>query len=157
MCMLVTLTNPFSRGTVHVASRDVNVLPDVDPRYMSHPLGLEILARHMQFLPTIAETKPLAGFVKEGGETIPKIMDVRVLEATKEHVRRNTVTFNYLYNTCAMILRELGGVVNRRLRVFGVKRLRVVDTNIFPMIPKGNIQSSVYAVAEKAADLIKED
>ena len=44
-----------------------------------------------------------------------------------------------------------------RLKVYGVKGLRVVDASVFPMIPKGNIQSTVYAVAEKAADILKED
>ena len=52
---------------------------------------------------------------------------------------------------------DMGGVVDERLKVYGVKALRVVDASIFPMIPRGNIQSSVYAVAERAADLIKED
>lgn len=41
--------------------------------------------------------------------------------------------------------------------VHGVPKLEVVDASIFPMIPRGNIQASVYAVAERAADIIKED
>jgi choline dehydrogenase-like flavoprotein len=53
--------------------------------------------------------------------------------------------------------KDKGGVVDTRLRVHGAKGLRVVDASIFPFVPLGNIQSVVYAVAEKAADLIKED
>ena len=56
-----------------------------------------------------------------------------------------------------MIPKALGGVVDGRLRVHGVENLRVVDTSIFPIIPRGNIVSSVYAVAERAADLVKQD
>ncbi len=56
-----------------------------------------------------------------------------------------------------MLPEKLGGVVNNRLLVYGVPNLRLVDASIFPMIPRGNIQSSVYAVGEKAADIIKED
>lgn len=48
-------------------------------------------------------------------------------------------------------------MVNERLLVYGVRNLRIMDASIFPMIPKGNIRSSVYAVAEKAADIVKED
>lgn len=52
-------------------------------------------------------------------------------------------------------LKDKGGVVDERLRVYDVGNLRVVDASVFPMIPRGNIQSSVYAVAERAADFIR--
>lgn len=55
-----------------------------------------------------------------------------------------------------MLPKDKGGVVDERLRVYGVKNLRVIDASVFPMIPRGNTQSSVYAVAERAADLIRE-
>lgn len=56
-----------------------------------------------------------------------------------------------------MMPRELRGVVDSRLKVHGTKNLRVVDASIFPMEILGNIQATVCAVAEKAADLIIED
>lgn len=49
------------------------------------------------------------------------------------------------------------GVVDARLKAYGTKNLRVVDASVFPIIPRGNIVSAVYAVAEKGADLIRED
>lgn len=55
-----------------------------------------------------------------------------------------------------MLPREKGGVVNEKLILYGIDNLRVVDASIFPLIPRGNIISTVYAVAEKAADIIKE-
>lgn len=45
--------------------------------------------------------------------------------------------------------------VNDKPIVHGMDNLRVVDASISPLIPRGNIQSSVCAVAEKAADIIK--
>lgn len=54
-----------------------------------------------------------------------------------------------------MLPREKGGVVDSDLIVYGTENLRVVDASIFPLIPRGNIMSSVYAVAEKAADIIR--
>lgn len=48
-------------------------------------------------------------------------------------------------------------VVDSRLRVHGVKGLRVVDSSILPLIPRGNTQVPTMAVGEKGADLIKED
>jgi choline dehydrogenase-like flavoprotein len=54
--------------------------------------------------------------------------------------------------SCAM-----GDTVDSHLRVKGVQGLRVADASIFPNHVSGNIVSSVYAVAEKAADIIKAD
>lgn len=54
-----------------------------------------------------------------------------------------------------MLPREKGGVVSPELVVYGTENLRVVDASMFPLIPRGNVLSSVYAVAEKAADIIK--
>ena len=56
-----------------------------------------------------------------------------------------------------MLPKEKGGVIDARLRVYGVKGLRIIDASVFPMVPRGNIQSTIYDVAERAADLAKED
>jgi choline dehydrogenase len=50
-----------------------------------------------------------------------------------------------------------GGVVDDRLKVYGISGFRVVDVSIIPVIPDQHIQGSVYMIAEKAADMIKED
>lgn len=50
-----------------------------------------------------------------------------------------------------------GGVVDYSLKVHGVSGLRVVDASIFPVIPDAHIQATTYMVAEKAADMIKEE
>jgi choline dehydrogenase len=55
-----------------------------------------------------------------------------------------------------MMPRELGGVVGQDLLVYGVTGLSVVDASVMPMLPAAYTQQTVYAVAEKAADLIKE-
>jgi choline dehydrogenase-like flavoprotein len=55
-----------------------------------------------------------------------------------------------------MIPREDGGVVDTKLKVYGTTNLRIVDASIFPLEARGNIQATVYAVAEKAADIIRE-
>lgn len=54
-----------------------------------------------------------------------------------------------------MLPLELGGVVHPELRVYGTSNLRIVDTSVFPMVAAGHLMATMYAVAEKAADLIK--
>lgn len=51
----------------------------------------------------------------------------------------------------------MGEVVDDRLKVKGAKNLRVIDASVFPGHVSGNIMASTYAVAEKGADLVKED
>lgn len=46
---------------------------------------------------------------------------------------------------------ELGGVVDGELRVYGTSNLRICDASIFPIIPRGNILTTVYAVADSGA------
>lgn len=57
--------------------------------------------------------------------------------------------------TCAMMPEGEGGCVDPRLRVYGVGGLRVVDASVMPLIVGTVLQATVYAVAEKAADVIK--
>lgn len=54
-----------------------------------------------------------------------------------------------------MLPREQRGVVDSHLRVHGPASLRVVDASVYPLEPLSHLQSTVYSLAEKAADLIK--
>lgn len=69
-------------------------------------------------------------------------------------VRGGVDTENHHAGTASMLPRELGGVVDSKLRVYGVEGLRIVDASVMPMIPAAHLQDTVYAVAEMAADLI---
>lgn len=52
--------------------------------------------------------------------------------------------------------REIGGVVDTSLKVYGTSNIRVVDASVIPFQVCGHLQSTVYAVAERAADIIKD-
>lgn len=153
--LMASLLHPFSRGSVHINSSTPTQKPTIDPRYLTHPLDIELFARHLQFLETIAETEPLASFIKPQG--IRSTPSIKSLSAAKEFLRASSISNWHPTGTCAMMPRELGGVVDARLRVHGARNLRVVDASIMPIIPRGNPQSTVYAVAERVVDLIRED
>lgn len=75
-------------------------------------------------------------------------------EERVEYVRNHISTQYHLIGTCTM---GEGEVVDERLRVHGVRGLRVIDASVFPSHVSGNIMATTYAVAEKGADLLKED
>ena len=56
--------------------------------------------------------------------------------------------------TAAMMARELGGVVDAELRVYDTANVRVVDASVLPMQTSGHVTATLYAVAERAADII---
>lgn len=154
--IVAMLMHPFSRGTTHITSADPAAQPRVDPAYLSHPLDVEMLARATEFARTLAETEPLARMLKHGGRQVPAV-EGNGLEEARRVVRKRLFTAFHPSGSCAMLPKELGGVVDRRLRVYGTVNVRVVDASIFPVEPLGHLQSTVYAVAERASDLIKQD
>lgn len=146
------LSHPFSAGTVHITSADPQTKPKIDFNYYSHPLDVEIHARHVQVLEKLAKTEPLASYIKPGGRRLPQEYPTDTIDGAKELTRAFAMTNYHPCGTCS-----LGAVVDSRLNVKGVQNLRVVDASIMPIIPRGNIIATVYAVAERAADIVSED
>lgn len=155
----VMQSSVFSRGSSHIASATLSSPPQINPQYLSHPLDLELFARLVQYLETLAVSPPLSSFLKPMGEGKRNYHTAYVsdLDAAKDYIRTTAISSYHPCGTCAMLPREQGGVVSNRLMVYGTGNVRVVDASIMPLIPRGNLQWSVYAVAERAADIIKED
>lgn len=145
----------FSRGMSHIVSNKFSDAPKIDPRYLSNPLDLELLARHVRFLEQLARSPPLSDYIKPNGKRNHLTAYVEELAAAKDYIRTTALSTYHPAGTCAMLPRDEGGVVDNRLIVYGARNVRVVDASIMPLIPRSNLQSTVYAVAERAADLIK--
>ncbi|KAF3761206.1 glucose-methanol-choline oxidoreductase [Cryphonectria parasitica EP155] len=158
MSLGAALMHPLSRSSCHISSSDREVHPIIDPRYLSHPLDLEVFAQHLMAIEVLTKTEPLAGFLKPNGRRAqpgPNGAKVDTLNRAKEYIRATTLSDNHPVGTCTMLPREKGGVVDSALKVYGVDKLRIVDSSIMPIIPRANTQTTVYAAAENAADLIK--
>ncbi len=152
------LSYPLSRGSVHIRSDSMTDKPTIDPKFLNHSMDLELFAYHLQFLETLSTTEPLKSLLKPQGLRIPNFAPTSPdLEAAKKYLTQTVKAGWHPVGTCMMGPRDKGGVVNERLIVHGSTNVRVVDASIMPLISRGNTQSTVYAVAERAADLIKED
>ncbi|KAI2618108.1 putative GMC oxidoreductase [Hypoxylon sp. NC1633] len=157
----VHLAHPLSRGSVHITSTSPpesssGVL--IEPKYFSHPLDLEILARHVRLIETIAKTEPLASHLRPGGQRGPDMLapgDLTDLRAAKDFLSKRAKGAHHWTGTCSMAPQELGGVIDHEMRVYGCRNLRICDASIMPISPRSNIQGVVYATAEHGAQIIK--
>lgn len=149
LALLGVITSfPFSRGEMHVTSADPDASLAIDAGFFTEPMDIEILARHVKRLHELTTTGPLERFLQ------PRPAPEN-LEDIKKTLRATALTTHHTCGTAAMLPREHGGVVDPELKVYGTTNLRVVDASIFPLIPHANPMATVYAVAERAADLIR--
>jgi choline dehydrogenase len=77
--------------------------------------------------------------------------------AMLQYFRDNSGSIYHLCGSCAMGPDPQTAVVDSRLRVHGMRSLRIVDASIFPNVTSGNINAPVMMVAEKAAQMILDD
>ncbi|KAJ4423000.1 hypothetical protein N0V82_002394 [Gnomoniopsis sp. IMI 355080] len=154
----VMLSRPLSRGSVHLTSTTATEPPVIDPKYLSNPIDVEVLARHMLCIKSLAASPAMRPLLAQPLKFRDPAADFNGdLNAAKAYARANLVSMWHFAGTCAMLPREQKGVLDARLRVYGVQGLRVVDASAIPLLSTANLQATVYAVAERAADLIKGD
>ncbi|THC87388.1 hypothetical protein EYZ11_013166 [Aspergillus tanneri] len=154
----VMLSQPLSRGSVHITSINPETPPIIDPGYLSNPLDLEVIARHLLGIKNLAESPQLGELLEQPLKFRDPAADFQGdLDATKKYARENLVSMWHFAGTCSMLPRERDGVVDSNLRVYGIEGLRVVDASAIPLVSTANLQATVYAFAERAADLIKQD
>ncbi|KAK2033713.1 GMC oxidoreductase [Colletotrichum zoysiae] len=157
LSVLGVLEHPLSRGSIHIQSADAAVHPEIDPRYLSNPLDVQLLKAIALHLQTVARTKPLSDLLQGDGTVFQPGYHELTAQNVEDWVRSSMQSEYHPCGTCSMAPKAKGGVVDENLKVYGVRNLRVVDASVFPLIPRANIQSLVYAVAERAADFIKQD
>jgi choline dehydrogenase len=144
---------PESRGTIEPRTPDPRDYPAIRPNYLATPADRATLVAGMRLSRRLAQTRALSPYVAEEVRPGPAIVSD---EALLDHARDTAATIYHPAGTCRMGADPLA-VVDARLRVHGIERLRVVDASIMPTLTSGNTNAPVIMIAEKAADMIRED
>lgn len=144
---------PESHGTVRLASADPMAPPLIDPQMLQtrneQRMAIEAvkLARQLAEQPTLKE---ITGIEVSPGPDV--VSDADILAA----VRRIANTAHHPVGTCRMgDGTDRSSVVDNSLRVLGMEGLRVVDASVMPRQVRGNPNSTILAIAERASDLIR--
>ncbi|KAI0162130.1 GMC oxidoreductase [Xylariaceae sp. FL1272] len=147
--------HPLSRGSVTINPSNPHSEPLVDYRALSNPVDLDIMVEILRFTKRYYFETRLNSL---GPRQVRPPGYVDEAEDLKEFLQENiSPSYFHPVGTCAMMPRELGGVIDEKLKVYGVQSLRVVDASIIPVLVGANTCQTTYAIAEKAADLIKAD
>ncbi len=145
---------PTSRGSVAIRSADPIAPPVIRTNYLSTPEDVADVCDGAHVLRRIAAAEPLAGVIDSEYQPGPVVQsDADVLA----DFRARAGSVYHASCTCAMGPDPARAVVDARLRVHGIGRLRVVDASVFPSVTSGNTNAPVIMVAERAADLILAD
>ncbi|KAI9645184.1 hypothetical protein NHQ30_005918 [Ciborinia camelliae] len=157
LTLLGVLEHPFSRGSVHISSPSPSIYPTIDPNYLSHPFDLTALAAIATHLQSLASVPPLSTYLQGNGTIYQAGYEFLNKTNILPFIKSNLQSEYHPIGTCSMLPFDKGGVVDEKFRVHGVKGLRVIDASIFPLLVRGNLQSLVYAVAERGAEFIIKD
>ncbi|KAI9830061.1 MAG: hypothetical protein M1819_005891 [Sarea resinae] len=147
---------PFARGNIHITSGNASELGAINPNYFMLDYDVQQHVGSARLARKVPNTAPLSSVMIK--ETYPGLS--RVPANASDDVWFDFIKQTYRSNfhavgTAAMMSQDLGGVVDSNLLVYGTSNVRVVDASVVPFQVCGHSVSTLYAVAEKAADAIK--
>jgi choline dehydrogenase len=142
---------PASRGSVTRSNLDG--APNIDLGLLTEEADMTRLLRGVRLARAILQQQPIA---RHGLTEIIPGAAAQSDDDLRAFIRANARTVYHPVGTCAMGTGPQA-VVDNRLKVHGVKCLRVVDASIMPTIVSGNTNAPAIMIAEKAADMILED
>jgi choline dehydrogenase-like flavoprotein len=149
------LQRPLSRGTITLNPSNKYSPPVVQWNTFQNPIDRSIMVEMVRWIrqhwarPELAKFSPIELVPGADAQTDDDIIDaLNGQDALRP-------SFAHMSGSCAMMPESLGGVVSSDLTVYGVNGLSIVDGSIVPLVPATHLQATMYAVAEKAADIIK--
>jgi choline dehydrogenase len=115
-----SISRPYSRGSAHITSKDPTFAPPIDPNYLSHPLDVEVFSDGVLSMQEFAIRDPFASFLKDGGKAFHPGFQHPTKETIGELCREALTSEYHPIGACSMMLEEVGGVVDPKLKLYGL-------------------------------------
>ncbi|KKD58742.1 glucose-methanol-choline oxidoreductase [Grimontia sp. AD028] len=152
-CSHLTLLRPKSIGTVKLNSANPSDSPRIDPNFFADPDDMRVMIEGWKKQYQLLESDAFKDI--RGKPFYP--VDATDDAAIEQDIRNRADTQYHPIGTCKMGTEEDPmAVVDNQLRVYGLEGLRVVDASIMPTLVGGNTNAPTIMIAEKVADIIKQ-
>jgi choline dehydrogenase len=141
---------PKSRGRITLRSNDPFAPPRIEANYFDDETELDALVKGVRIARKILASKAMQAF--NGGEEVPGPA-IETDEQIRQFIRSNVETVYHTAGSCKMGNDPMA-VVDAELKVYGVDRLRVIDSSIMPTITGSNIHAPTVMIAERGAQMV---
>ncbi|WP_422373113.1 GMC family oxidoreductase [Hoeflea sp.] len=148
----VCALRPHSRGDVGLNGPDPLLPPRIDPKYLSDERDADLMLKGARLTRKIMQAPAMRRYLHREVYTRDGMDDTELMA----HIRDRADTIYHPVGTCRMG-RDRMAVTDPRLRVHGVRGLRVVDASVMPTLIGGNTNAPTIMIAEKAAEMIAAD
>ena len=150
----------FSRGYVHAASPSTWDVPELEPRYWSAPIDMDMQVAANRGARRVFESTAMKD-VLAGGESAPGYQTIAgskeggAYGLWRQYILDSFESVWHPLGTAAMLPEASGGVVDAAFKVYHTQNIYVIDASILPMQMSTHLTSVLYGVAEKAAAMLK--
>jgi choline dehydrogenase len=153
LTVVIGQCRPDSRGSIHIKSPTPGAEPAIRPNFLSAQTDRDATVAGMQIARKIMQHPKIAQYVAYENNPGDKVQSY---DQWLDFARRTGQTTYHVIGTCKMGQDPMA-VVDDRLRVHGLAGLRVIDASIMPTVTSGNTNAPTIMIAEKGADMIKQD
>ena len=141
---------PESKGSIHIKSNDPEEFPSIKYNFLSSQLDKDTLVAGVKLIRNLMKTESMKEFVND---EIQPGFEISTDEDILEFIKNKAETVYHPSGTCKMGF-DQNAVVDKNLKVHGIKGLRVADASIMPTLVSGNTNAVCMMIGERCADFI---
>ncbi|KAF9026488.1 alcohol oxidase [Hymenopellis radicata] len=145
----------FSRGSIHSKSNDPMEPPTIDPHYFEHDIDLQVLLDMVKYIRTIAATAPFSEYLLSPDAELNPGSEAKTDQEILDWIKSSSGTTFHTGGSLSMLPKEMNGVVDSKLKVYGTTNIRVADMSIVPLHFSGHSVATAYTIGAFGAAIIK--